>query len=81
MEKMRNNPCNQCIVSPICRSSCEELQKYLNKVLAGRFYDRDGMVEIISTWVRQGIAELYNNDTRWRIKTNSISKHMKENLE
>ncbi len=75
------NPCKQCIINPMCQQYCDDLKQYLNKVLTGEYFDRYNMMSVLAFWYREGIVELYSNDTQWRISKSRWSNEAREYTE
>jgi len=75
------NPCSECIIHPMCKQYCDNLKQYLHKILTGDYYDKDNMMSVIAFWYREGIVELYDNDTQWRICKNRWNNEAREYTE
>jgi hypothetical protein len=59
-----NNPCEKCIVNPMCQKECPLLVSYLHKQLTDP-HDRVSCA-IIAWHLKKGNVVLFNNDKDWR---------------
>ena len=73
------NPCKECIVSPMCMEGCDKLIKHLKESFSSKFYDKQAL-SVVSSWVRRGVAELYNDDTKWRVTDEDLKRRIREKL-
>ena len=68
------NPCKQCLVKPMCKQSCDNLEQYLNIVIKDRFFDRDGMISAIAAWYKEGFVDLNEESFKWKIIKRMVPK-------
>jgi hypothetical protein len=53
-----NNPCNECIVSPMCKEGCSELFDYLKFITRPKAMAIDGYV-FPNSEIRQTVIKLF----------------------
>ncbi len=62
-----NNPCEECIVHPMCKNLCSELSEYLNIYLPNFPNHGEYTTSAVGKALRIGMIELCDNNNKgWR---------------
>jgi len=62
---MNNNPCDQCIVQPMCEKGCEKLAEYLKDVvIRGNYWKGNRSAIYMADQIKNGRFELVGRIVR-----------------
>ena len=58
-----NNPCDMCLVNPMCKKECEDLEEYMRELVPTHLRDYDAL-QITAAWLRASNHNEKINDIR-----------------